>query len=156
MTIKSESRNFIKILLLISLICITAYLAFKYDLFVLFILTFVFIVRILFETIFFKTETLTLGEKFLTLEESTPISRKRTTKEIKLADINYAFYEHKIYDTNEFFRAWNWEILFPSGQSELIVVLKNQIKISLKFNCYDLNEINSLIKKLPNNIPNQL
>lgn len=68
--------------------------------------------------------------------------------ELELKNIDYVFYKTKTYDNWELYFRFFWELMFPSGQSSLIIHLKNNTIISIPFDG-SKEELLNLIKKLP-------
>ena len=84
------------------------------------------------------------------------VSRKGLSNEnyeIKLKDITSSFYDKKTYDNWELYQRLFWELLFPSGQSYLIINKQDGKSKKIPFNGNEIELLN-LIQQLPNRLPN--
>ena len=84
------------------------------------------------------------------------VSRKGLSNEnyeIDLKDITSSFYDKKTYDNWELYQRLFLELLFPSGQSYLIINKQDGKSKKIPFNG-NKSELLKLIQQLPNRLPN--
>lgn len=72
---------------------------------------------------------------------------------IELNSIQSTYYEKKTFDNWELYQRLLWELLFPSGQSFLIINLSRGKQEKIPFNGNE-DQLKKLIEKLPERIPN--
>ncbi|EDM45102.1 hypothetical protein SCB49_03239 [unidentified eubacterium SCB49] len=153
MIIKSESRKSIKI----AFVVISAFIFFilwlvKDNSFYIF-LTGIFGFISLLEYVAYGQTILELTATELKVQRKVMLNIISEDFTIELKNIQSSFYDKKTYDSWELYQRLAWELLFPGGQSHLVIHKLDGKKHKIIFNGNE-TELLNLQKELPKRIPN--
>lgn len=108
------------------------------------VLTFAFLV----EWLIHAKTTLELSNNKLIIKRTGVFNLIKDDFEIDLDDIDGTYYDKKIYDRWEIYQRFLWELIFPSGQSHLVIHLKNGKIQSIGFDGNE-EELMAFLDSLP-------
>lgn len=148
MIIQSKERSYLRITIVA---CFALFLALhgfvkQSQLSMLFslVLTFAFLV----EWLIHAKTTLELSNNKLIIKRTGVFNLIKDDFEIDLDDIDGTYYDKKIYDRWEIYQRFLWELIFPSGQSHLVIHLKNGKIQSIGFDGNE-EELMAFLDSLP-------
>lgn len=153
MKIHSKNRNYLKtgFVLLLTVLFLILWLTKNQTFYIVFsgVLGFILLIEIL----SYSQSFIDLNDERIIIRHTAFFNLIKEDYHIELKNIQSSYFKKKKYDSWELYQRFFWEILFPSGQSYLVINTEDGKKIKIPFSG-NKNEILKLQQKLPDRTPN--
>jgi len=153
MKIHSKNRNYLKtgFVLLLTVLFLILWFTKNQTFYIVFsgVLGFILLIEIL----SYSQSFIDLNDERIIIRHTAFFNLIKEDYHIELKNIQSSYFKNKKYDSWELYQRFFWEILFPSGQSYLVINTEDGKKIKIPFSG-NKNEILKLQQKLPDRTPN--
>lgn len=153
MKIHSKNRNYLKtgFVLLLTVLFLILWFTKNQTFYIVFsgVLGFILLIEIL----SYSQSFIDLNDERIIIRHTAFFNLIKEDYHIELKNIQSSYFKKKKYDSWELYQRFFWEILFPSGQSYLVINTEDGKKIKIPFSG-NKNEILKLQQKLPDRTPN--